>query len=139
MTDETFGDPENITGKYILDENNNPIPCPELLKWSQWVDDAARSGRRHVGDTRKYGIRVSTVFLGLSHSLGDPGPPVLFETMIFRDGECDDFQTRCCTWNEAVLMHEEACRIAFTDVEVQINDFLNECRKEVERGQADPS
>lgn len=49
---------------------------------------------------------VSTVFLGLDHQFGI-GPPILFETMIFTDGEPENFQRRCSTWLEAEAQHRE--------------------------------
>ena len=39
---------------------------------------------RHVADDRVGEVRVSTVWLGLDHSFGFGGPPLIFETMILR-------------------------------------------------------
>ena len=56
--------------RYILDENNNSIPEPDLLKWGKWLQTA----ERHValteipGDDGRPDVSVSTVFLGLDHS-----------------------------------------------------------------------
>lgn len=59
---------------------------------------------------------VSTIFLGIDHRHIGDGPPILFETMIFKDdlthGPDHDFinyQTRCSTWDEAMQMHADAC------------------------------
>jgi len=103
--DPTCGDPENITGKYIL-VDRVPVSCPDLMKWGRFMQEADR----HVAQTMVDGIRVSTVFLGLNHGWGD-GPPVLFETMIF-GGEHDEYQERCCTWAEAEEMHKVAVDVA---------------------------
>jgi len=54
-------------------------------------------------------VFVSTVFLSLDHNYRE-GEPILFETMIF-GGEHDQYQERCCTYDEAVKMHETACNL----------------------------
>jgi hypothetical protein len=51
------------------------------------------------------GIRVSTVFLGLDHSFGKPGPPILFETMTF-GGPRDETMFRYSSWDDAEAGHE---------------------------------
>jgi hypothetical protein len=53
-------------------------------------------------------ISVSTIFLGIDHARR--GPPILFETMIFdaEGGIFNGYQTRCCTWDEAMQMHADA-------------------------------
>ncbi len=99
-------DLENLTGKYIL-VDHIPVPEPDLLKWGRWMKVADR----HVGVTMVEGIRVSTVFMGLDHGWGE-GPPILFETMIFGGEHNDDYQTRCCTWEEAEKMHTVAVSAA---------------------------
>ena len=86
---------------YRLDENHNPVECEDYAK--------AFKGDRHVVPRETInGCDISTVFLTIDHSLSG-GPPVLFETMIF-GGPFDkhEYQTRCCTWDEALVMHETA-------------------------------
>ncbi len=102
-------DPDNTLGKYILDEQHNPVPCTSLLKWADWFED--RNNRR-VAATERGGVRVSTVFLGLNHNWMVSGPPLLFETMIF-GGPHDQYMDRCSTWEEAEQMHQRACQLAF--------------------------
>jgi hypothetical protein len=93
-------------GLYILD-GKMPKPVRDLFAWGRWF----ASADRRVAETKlTNGSWVSTVFLGMDHSHGH-GPPLLFETMIF-DGEHDQYQTRCCTWDEAELMHAEAVQVA---------------------------
>jgi hypothetical protein len=99
--------PGNETGKYILDEHNNPVEEPDLLKWAEWMESADR----HVRDTFRDDVRVSTVFLGLDHNVFE-GPPLLFETMVFVN---DASQTceRYSTWAEAAQGHENAVAQVF--------------------------
>lgn len=58
---------------------------------------------------------VSTVFLTHDHSRDKDGPPIVFETMVFRrddKGELDmggEYTDRCSTYDEAVAMHKRAC------------------------------
>lgn len=94
-----------MSDKYILD-GKVAVPCNALLAWGAWFETASR----HVADTRKDGVRVSTVFLGLDHSFGG-SVPLLFETMIF-GGEHDQFQERYSTWDEAETGHKDACTMA---------------------------
>jgi hypothetical protein len=92
--------PGNETGRYILDEANNPVECPDLMQWARWMESADR----HVRDTFRDDVRVSTVFLGLDHNFCDYGPPLLFETMVFVDGDGLE-QERYSTWAEAEEGH----------------------------------
>jgi hypothetical protein len=92
--------PGNETGKYIL-EGHEAVEEPDLLKWGEWMQTADR----HVRYTEQGDVNVSTVFLGLDHSFGDNGPPILFETMVFVDGD-GGRQERYSTWAEAEEGHE---------------------------------
>ena len=69
-------------------------------------------GKRHVAKDIIGEVRVSTVFLGLDHGLGD-GPPLLFETMIF-GGQHDQYQTRASSWTEAEGQHAAALALVTT-------------------------
>lgn len=90
-------------GRYVLNVFREPVPCADLLEWAGWLEKANRIvSREMVGN-----VKVSTVFLGLDHNFSGVRRPVLFETMIF-GGEHDSYQDRCCTWNEAELMHQRA-------------------------------
>lgn len=95
------------------------VPCT-LEEWC-----AVMEGQRHVALTPIGGWWVSTVFLGLDHGFSsrDDAAPVVFETMMYSDEKHEtqwfdggkheysdwaDYQTRCCTWEEAELMHQAA-------------------------------
>jgi len=88
---------------YIL-ESKQAIPT-DALTWARWFE-ANRETRIVKQGTLPNGLFVSTVFLGLNHRFG-PGPPLLFETMVFpREGEYDELGTdRYSTWVEAEEGH----------------------------------
>lgn len=89
-----------MNAKYIL-VGKTPVPEPDIVAWGKWMQTEARVVSQT--DVRP-GVQVSTVFLGLDHSFGREGPPVLFETMVFRDGHGHE-QDRYCTWAEAERGH----------------------------------
>lgn len=95
---------------YVLggEDGHTPIPVEDFLKAAKQFEKTDR----HVAQTKKGDVLVSTIFLAIDHNFRGTGPPILFETMIF-GGEHDDYQTRCSTWKEAEDMHKKACRLAF--------------------------
>lgn len=56
---------------YILDDNHVPTPA-SMEEWAQWFNHP----NRQVGDDEGFGIRVSTIFLGLDRSFGNAPPTV---------------------------------------------------------------
>lgn len=89
--------------KWILNENGDPIPESDTLAWAAWFEnnnEKRRLARDDVGP-----LCVSTVFLGIDHAFGGP-TPVLFESMVFRDGiEFGDYSARYHTREEALAGH----------------------------------
>jgi hypothetical protein len=67
-------------GQYILDDDGNPEPEHDTLKWAEWFENSLNRivQQDQIGD-----VFVSTVFLGLDHNYSRQGPPVLWETMTF--------------------------------------------------------
>jgi hypothetical protein len=68
---------------YILDEQGNPVPEPDLIKWARWFHDSIE--QRRVGSTELGDIHISTVFLGSVHISKelDNDNEMLYETMVF--------------------------------------------------------
>lgn len=87
---------------YTLDEAGDPVPCEDMVRWAIWFAQSHEA--RVVGKTDlPSGTTVSTVFLGIDHSLRDP--PVLWETMMFGgdyDLACDRYRSR----QDALVGHE---------------------------------
>jgi len=82
---------------WILDEHGVPRPEPDSGKWAEWFigkndeERAAALERRRVGLTDVGNVLVSTVFIGTDCGFVGDGPPILWETMVFRndgDNEC---------------------------------------------------
>ena len=96
-------DPDNITGKYILNDFGIAVPCPDLHKWAKWYEQ----NRESVHKTDEVcGLRISTVFLALDHSFGTDGPPILWETMVFADVEQKEQQWRFSYQEDAYQFHD---------------------------------
>lgn len=75
---------------YIL-RKGKPVPCNNTLAWARWLGEAMRSGLKRVARTYiNKDIFVSTVFLGIDHNFLPWGPPVLWETMVFRAGNGEE-------------------------------------------------
>lgn len=88
---------------YILNAENVPVPCENPIDWNIWMME----NNRHVGDDTIDDVRVSTVFLAMDHNHTGNGPPILFETMVFVEGESASMR-RYCTWSEAESGHRYA-------------------------------
>lgn len=84
------------------------VPCHNLREWVRWMQTA----ERHVAKTQIGPLYVSTVFLGIDHSFGRDGGPLLFETMVFGGEQSsefsDSFMERYHTWDEAEKGHAQA-------------------------------
>lgn len=94
-------------GHYILDQNHKPVAV-DLTTWAAWYEN--HENRRVAfdeGEDNKGPWSLSSVCLGMDHGWGD-GPPVLFETMLFRDNKAaddDGDMWRFCTWEEIASFH----------------------------------
>jgi len=88
---------------YVLDENDQPQPCPELTKWARWM---AKPGRHILGHDKLPTGEISTIFLGINRSFTQAGPPVLWETMVF-GGKLDGEQIRYTSKDQALAGHRQ--------------------------------
>jgi len=109
---------------YIL-KDKKAIPEPDMIKWAQWVSSADRIVKKDIANIKIGGksigqVTVSTVFLGIDHSLGDNKEPLLFETMVF-GGPLDGEMDRCSSYEAAEKMHQLMCekvKLAVKDLEL---------------------
>lgn len=100
---------------YGLDDEGNPVARGDAPRDGDFADrfDATLGLRCwRVARTDKIlgtDAYVSTVFLGLDHSFGDEGPPILWETMAFNiPGTDDEFSDRYDNRAAAVAGHAAA-------------------------------
>jgi len=92
-----------MSDTFILNEQGEPVPEPDLMKWGRWFETSKRSvAQDEIGDAL-----VSTVFLGLDHAFGG-GPPILWKTMIF-GGVHDGYQGRYVSRAAALEGNARAC------------------------------
>lgn len=109
---------------YILNENDEPIPEEDLMKWGTQMEKANRRvARSTVGRST-----ISTIFLGSDHNWTNEGPPILWETMVFGgdlDGECE----RCSgSRKDAEAMHRrmvERARGAWRNICGRLRRFFS--------------
>lgn len=92
---------------YSIDEDHQVHPVIDSFVSRKFDEKLHRVGLCYLGK-----VCISTVFLALDHRRQDidPGPPVLFETLVSQGddrGVTEDVQ-RCCTWDEAVEQHAQA-------------------------------
>jgi hypothetical protein len=43
---DPLNDPQNLTGKYILDDDGNVVPCCNLMEWAEWFEASYKNGKR---------------------------------------------------------------------------------------------
>lgn len=101
-----------VSERYILDENNNPVEEPDLMKWAEWMEKSEWPlGRRIVAQENVGDYWVSTVFLGIDHRFMGEGPPILWETMAFKHGDMsgDERQERYTSLAAARHGHAMMC------------------------------
>src|SRR5262247_661426 len=88
---------------YILDDNGQPVRCPDVETWGAWFQQAGRTRvvQQDYAESENTTVGVSTVFLGLDHNFSGRGAPVLWESLIF--GTTLDGEMRRYTSREAAL------------------------------------
>jgi hypothetical protein len=96
-----------VITRYILC-GRRPVRVDNILEWTAWQVLADRAGDYLVGRWQQDGALVSTVFLGSNLCMG-PGPPLVFETAIFRAGKDTEIVDRYSTWEDAEAGHMAAC------------------------------
>lgn len=96
---------------YYIFEDKKPVAV-DLETYAKWVGKERVLVRDNhdiwlgeVAWTSVGDVVISTVFLGMDHSFGMGGPPILFETMVF-GGLLDKEQERYSTREEAKAGHK---------------------------------
>lgn len=81
------------------------------ISMEQWAREFENDPNRILSQTSIGCYKISTVFLGLDHNFDKKGPPLVFETMIFGEGQWDQQQYRYSTYEEAMAGHQAACEL----------------------------
>jgi hypothetical protein len=96
-------------GCYILDKNHKPVPVDDMAVWGKWFENSDNRRVAHdEGEDAQGKWSLSSVCLGMDHRWSNDGPPILFETMLFRDNkqaDDDGDQWRFATWDETERFH----------------------------------
>lgn len=101
----------DINTKWILD--GKKAVAVDLMTWAKWYETS--HDQRRVAEDVISGKRISTVFLGTDHNFADDGPPLIFETMVFEDGDWDElYCDRYASWDEAEAGHAKAIDLVKT-------------------------
>ena len=116
---------------FLLDKDKNPFAC-SVKEWADWINHNSKHVRHTI--IKKYGVRISTVFLGIDHNhfSQSVSKPLLFETMVFLYGNEDlesnlrGYMERYCTWDEALKGHREAVKWVIAQIrEKEANNCTN--------------
>jgi len=93
---------------FYLNADHTFRPCT-LDEWGSQIYEMKNNHSKHVADEIINDCWVSTVWMGINHQYFD-GPPLLFETMVFKDGKSGDdiYMDRYSTWDEAEEGHKKA-------------------------------
>ena len=74
--------------RYWIRDEEHQLHNVDLDTWARWHKEQDERGERNLRIVNRTlcpdGTTISTVFLGLDYNFSPSGPPVLFETMIFR-------------------------------------------------------
>lgn len=92
---------------YILNDDKTVSTCSFIEHLMTFKKPSERV--KHVADEIINKKRISTVFLNINHNLCDEGEPLLFETMVFSEGNWSEiYCERYSTWQEAEEGHKRA-------------------------------
>lgn len=86
-----------------MDKKGEVKGVDSVMEWAKWFET---NPDRHIGLTKIFRRKVSTVFLGLDYGclIGANNLPMVWETMIF-GGIYDQYQERYVTKEEALRGH----------------------------------
>ncbi len=94
-------------GNYVLDENDNPVPCDDIREWAKGRELYNKVVSQTLVPTNNGLKRVSTVWLGVEHGFDKERAPLLWETMVFegKDGFTEEVCERYSSKIKAIEGH----------------------------------
>ena len=66
-------------------ENGVVVSCPDPVEWLEWMRESFSAGNHLVAKDDILGFSIETEFLGINHNVTESGPPLCFETMVYRE------------------------------------------------------
>jgi hypothetical protein len=69
---------------FAILHHGSVILCPNRSKWVAWMKEAHAAGTLIIAQDSIEGFQVATIFLGIDFNEGGIGPPLWFETVVFR-------------------------------------------------------
>jgi hypothetical protein len=95
---------QESTGIFYRLVGHDVVQCASGREWADWYET---SESRIVARDEFDGFLISTIFVGIEQEISK-GPPLLFETMIFRHGAETENRGRYATWAAAEHGHAAA-------------------------------
>ena len=105
--------------------------CRPIMHWEYAIK--TEYFPKHVGEDVINGWIVSTVWMGLNHAFFSHHPPLIFETMMFKENknisdndELEYYQERYSYHEEAIQGHKTACELVkrLTDIKTDNHESL---------------
>ena len=69
---------------FAMLHHGSVILCSNRSKWVAWMKEAHAAGTLVIAQDSIAGFQVATIFLGIDFNEGAIGPPLWFETVVFR-------------------------------------------------------
>jgi hypothetical protein len=60
------------------------VPCRDASEWVEWMNRCFSNGDHLIEEDQVDGFHILTAFLGINQNISETGPPLWFETMVFR-------------------------------------------------------
>lgn len=90
--------------RHYLERGGQAVPVT-LLEWAEWFEHRKPGESWQIAKDEFDGWTVSTVFIGLDHSMGE-GPPLIYETLANGPNE-NEHGNRYSTRQQAIAGHAE--------------------------------
>jgi hypothetical protein len=72
---------------FAILENGSVVSCSDRSEWVEWMQEAFSNGNHWIVEDEVEGFYILTEFLGINHNVTGIGPPLWFETFVFRSSD----------------------------------------------------
>jgi hypothetical protein len=73
-----------FNGPFAILHHGSVVLCSNRSKWVDWMKEAHAAGTLIIAQDAVEEFQVATIFLGIDFNEGGIGPPLWFETVVFR-------------------------------------------------------